>query len=86
MEKHRSELSAKRRRGLGDSFHLPQFAAADAHPSARLEKPSRDDITRCINIWATVYRLRDSDCDETDLQVTPRNWTGRTCPGARHFE
>lgn len=40
---------------------------------------SREQVSRCINIWANVYGLRD-DSRSADLRVPTRPWTGRKLP------
>jgi hypothetical protein len=79
MEKHHSESSAKRLRGIGDAFHNTHLTPSA--PRMAADKPSRDEIARCINIWATVYRLRDDPAD-SGLCMPPRRWTDKTAPVA----
>jgi hypothetical protein len=48
-------------------------------------KPSREDVSRCIGIWAQIYRLRDDEADTQDLRMPPRLWIGRD-PEQKNFD
>jgi hypothetical protein len=52
----------------------------------RADKPSRDEIARCISIWAAVYRMRDAGFDSAELYMPSRLWTGRLPPNIERFE
>ncbi|HVL75970.1 MAG TPA: hypothetical protein VM406_08125 [Noviherbaspirillum sp.] len=67
----------------------PPLPRPGAKPGkARLD---RTEISRCINIWASVYRLREPRAGEdelggSELQMPPRTWTGRSIPRADRFK
>jgi hypothetical protein len=46
-------------------------------------KLTRKQVSDCINIWATVYHLRDADTDASQLCMPPTPWTARTRGGTR---
>lgn len=53
------------------------------------DKPSRGAISRCINIWASVYRLRDDSDQQHDMReltMPSRTWAGRRAPDIDRFE
>ena len=97
MEKHHSRSSAKRVPLVNDdSFNLsslvigsgvapPGIGNADK-PKAKAEKPSREDISRCINIWASVYLGEERQSDPGDLQLPSRPWMGRSPNSLKPFE
>jgi hypothetical protein len=39
--------------------------------------PSREEVSRCINIWANVYGLRDEAQAGSGLRLPSRPWIGR---------
>lgn len=84
MEKHQQVCSP--------ANPMPAVRMSDSRPDGRKkskDKPSRDEIALCINIWATVYRLRDTEAAELDaarLSMPSRTWTGRRAPSAERFE
>jgi hypothetical protein len=44
-------------------------------------KLTRKQVSDCINIWATVYHLRDADTEASQLCLPPAPWTGRDPSG-----
>ncbi|HEY0845939.1 MAG TPA: hypothetical protein VGE12_11270 [Noviherbaspirillum sp.] len=55
----------------------------------RQDKPSREDISRCINIWASVYLGRNAQTtppDAGDLRLPARPWMGRNPNSLKRFE
>lgn len=101
MEKHHSRSSAKRVLPVDvDSFDLPSLGigsgAPPGIPTSGLEpsgkhppdgdKLSREDISRCINIWASVYLKRDTPTDPGDLRLPARPWLGRNPNSLKRFE
>ena len=92
MEKSHSRSSTKSLRHAvgGDSFPiedlvLPRRANAQAKDKPAPDKLSREDISRCINIWASLYLKTDDQADKRDLCLPSRPWLGRT-PGVKRFE
>lgn len=84
MEKQTSRSPAKAVPVLyGFNYARPGSGAPAKH---RRAKPTRAEISRCINIWAAVYRLRDVDFDAVDLQIPSRTWAGRLPPSIERFE
>jgi hypothetical protein len=51
----------------------PDPTVKPAHDGAQL---SREDISRCISIWARVYRLSDEETEMQDLCMSSRLWVG----------
>lgn len=84
MEKHQQASSPAK--------PVPAVRMPGSRPDSRKksrDKPSRDEIALCINIWASVYRLRDSEAAEFDaarLSMPSRTWTGRRAPAIERFE
>ncbi|OWW19695.1 hypothetical protein AYR66_09470 [Noviherbaspirillum denitrificans] len=58
--------------------------------SAKREQPqdklSREDISRCINIWASMYLTPDEAIDSRDLCLPSHPWAGRDPSGMKRFE
>ena len=50
------------------------------------DKPSREDISRCINIWASMYLDSDESIDKRDLCLPSRPWLGRNPSSLKRFE
>lgn len=82
MEKQQSRPSATRLPQLNDIYRIPAYHSAK-NDGAR-DKPSRDEISRCINIWAAVYRLRDADLAELCMSRTI--WGGRDPSYTERFD
>ena len=62
----------------------PHSTAAKAEQ--REDKLSREDISRCINIWASMYLTPDESTEAHDLTVPSRPWLGRNPSGLKRFE
>lgn len=97
MEKHHSRTSAKRVPPVvDDSFSLPPLgvgsdnappvAATSDKKESTVNKPSREDVSRCINIWASVYLGRNTPADAGDLRLPSRPWLGRSPNSMKRFE
>lgn len=97
MEKHHSRSSAKRViPGNDDPFDLSSLMLGKGIPGSSdrpapkpdpmPDKPSREDISRCITIWASLYLDRDSKTDPGDLRLPSRPWMGRNPNGVKRFE
>ena len=75
----------------GESFPvedlvLPRQVNPQAKRKSAPDKLSREDISRCINIWASLYLTADDQAaDKRDLCLPSRPWMGRT-PGFKRFE
>lgn len=66
-----------------------RMSTRPAVPQNSRDKPSRDEIALCINIWATVYRVRDTEAAEfsaAKLSMPSRNWAGRRARQIERFE
>lgn len=46
---------------------------------------TRADVSRCINIWAKMYRLSD-DSQASDLCMPSRTWIGRSPDKLKRFD
>lgn len=95
MEKHHSRSSAKRVLPVDvESFDLSSLGIGSgvAPPGATVsgfaapDKLSREDISRCINIWASVYLERDTPTDAGELLMPLRPWLGRNPNSLKRFE
>lgn len=91
MEKQSSPSPAAKR-PAADVFNDVLLRMSPPQARQRADKPSRDAISRCINIWAAVYRLRDADSepapatDTRELSMPSRTWAGRRAPQIDRFE
>jgi hypothetical protein len=85
MEKRESEaLSPSLSRS--DGRHVKASARAAENS---LVKPTREDVSRCIGIWAREYRLQDEPeetTDTRDLLLPSRPWIGRSTSSLKRFE
>ncbi len=102
MEKHHSRSSAKRvlpvdvesfdlsSLGIGSGVAPPGATVSGlAAPDKKIggtDKLSREDISRCINIWASVYLDRDTPTAAEDLIMPSRPWLGRNPGSLKRFE
>lgn len=53
------------------------------------DKPNeitREDVSRCINIWAKMYKLSDDESQASDLCMPPRTWIGRSPDKLKRFD
>lgn len=91
MEKQSSPSPAAKR-PAPEVFNDVMLRMSPPRARQRTDKPSRDAISRCISIWATVYRLRDADAAATsatgthELSMPSRSWAGRRVPKMDRFE
>jgi len=75
MEKYQSQISAKssRKATNDDPFRMmPMTMGKQAKTSV---KPDRQDVSRCIHIWAKFYRMDESSFEPRELCVPPGPWT-----------
>ncbi len=91
MEKSHSRLSTKRTPLVGDEpFNVNVVVRPRRTSSAKREKtpdkPSREDISRCINIWASMYLSDDETVDNRELTLPSRPWLGRNPSSLKRFE
>lgn len=92
MEKHPSRSLAKRVSQANDeSFNLSSLvigrhAKGPDKPERVPDKPSREDVSRCINIWASMYLLGNEQSDAADLSLPSRPWMGRSPNSIKRFE
>lgn len=56
------------------------------HPGEANRKPSREEISRCIGIWAKAYHLSDEETDGQELCIPSRTWTGRKSDNFQRFD
>jgi len=89
MEKSHSRPLGKRvLPGSKDTFNLnvvvrPRSAAPKREQPQ--DKLSREDISRCINIWASMY-LAPDESGERDLSMPSRPWLGRDPSSLKRFD
>ncbi|HYD62794.1 MAG TPA: hypothetical protein VEC35_20740 [Noviherbaspirillum sp.] len=97
MEKSHSRPLTKRSVPVGDeSFNINvvvrQRRTSSASSTSSVEreklpdKPSREDISRCINIWASMYLADDEILDKRELTQPSRPWLGRNPSSLKRFE
>lgn len=85
MQKFVSRSSPLKAIPVGDiSSSTP--ALFDTDKSNRPEKLTREDVSRCINIWAKMYRLNDDDTSAAELCMPARTWLGRSPDRLKRFE
>jgi len=89
MEKSHSRPLNKRVPPVSkDSFNL-NVVVRQRGTSAKREPPeeklSREDISRCINIWASMYLRPDDAAESGELCLPSRPWVGRN-PSTKRFE
>jgi hypothetical protein len=65
--------------------HLNQLFESVAS-RAQPNEITREDVSRCINIWAKMYRLSDEDSQPSDLCMPPRTWIGRSADKLKRFD
>ena len=53
---------------------------------AKQQKLSREEISRCISIWAHLYRQCDEKSDPRDLYLPSRPWMGRDPTSLKRFD
>lgn len=78
---------------IGQHLHTSDAVASDAADTAAMskkkrtaDKPSREDVSRCINIWASMYLGHDNQSDAGDLILPSRPWMGRSANSLKRFE
>ena len=94
MEKSHSRPLTKRSAPVSDEpFNLNvvvrQRRTSPASPAKQEkahDKPSREDISRCINIWASMYLADDEIVDKRELTLPSRPWLGRNPSSLKRFE
>lgn len=74
MEKHPSPRpsSKKTQSANDDSFSISSLKIG--RPSPAPDKPSREDVSLCINIWATLYATDDDHGEPGELQLPSLPW------------
>ncbi|HZW23569.1 hypothetical protein [Noviherbaspirillum sp.] len=89
MEKSHSRPLSKRVPPVSkDQFNLnvvvrPRSAAKREQ---REDKLTREDISRAINIWASMYLASDESIEARDLCLPSRPWLGRNPSSVKRFE
>lgn len=71
-----------------DAFNLNVVVRRRGNTTKReapQDKLSREDISRCINIWASMYLDADDATESGDLCLPSRPWLGRN-PSMKRFE
>lgn len=96
MEKSQTRSLVKRVPPINeDTYSIPpvvigRSADVPARPDRIPDKPSRKDISRCINIWASLYLAPDASSEAKtqghDLCLPSRPWIGRSPGSVKRFE
>lgn len=86
MEKSQSRPTGRKMPpGKESSYSIPRLPIQGRQ--AKPDKPSREEVSRAINIWATVYRLKDDAAsDPKDLCLPSRPWMGRSSNSLKPFD
>jgi hypothetical protein len=85
MEKHSSRSLAKKTRPVNDdSYDISSLKIG--RRTEVPEKPSREDVSLCINIWARLYRLDSGTSDRSKLHLPSRPWTGRSRSNLKRYD
>lgn len=96
MEKSQTRSLAKRVPLINDEPYnispmiIGRSADVPGRPDRIPDKPSRKDISRCINIWASLYLASDNasvdKLSARDLCLPSRPWIGRNPGSLKRFE
>jgi hypothetical protein len=94
MEKSHSRPLTKRAAPVGDEpFNINvvvrqrRTSSTSSDKREKLpDKPSREDISRCINIWASMYLADDEIVGKRELSLPSRPWLGRNPSSLKRFE
>lgn len=90
MEKSPSRPLTKRVPLPGEEPFKLNVVVRRRSPTAKRDqvpgKPSRKDISRCINIWASMYLVKDKSGDERNLCLPGRPWLGKNPSRPKRFE
>lgn len=85
MEKHYSRSSAKNTPPVNDdSYDISSLKIG--RRSDPPQKPSREDISLCINIWARLYRLDGGTTDASKLHLPSRPWMQRSADTPKRYD
>jgi hypothetical protein len=84
MEKRQSRSLTKPIPPVSDARYTSPIKLGKTSP--KQEKLSREDISRCISIWAHVYRQTEDKSDPRDLFLPSRPWMGRDPNSIKRFE
>jgi hypothetical protein len=76
MEKHHSQSSAKKRVSINNASYDTPSAMRIGKGSEAPRKISRQDVSKCISIWAKLYRLDDEEADKSEPDMPSRPWMG----------
>ena len=76
MHKHQSSSPAKPIPPVNDdAYPLNSFFIGRRAESP--SKPSRKEVSKCISIWAEIYRLRDDGSEARELCRRSQPWLTR---------
>lgn len=84
MEKRQSRSLTKPIPRVSDAPYVSPIKLAKA--PAKQQKLSREEISRCISIWAQVYGQGTDKSDPRDLYLPSRPWMGRDPNSLKRFE
>lgn len=85
MEKHHSRSLTKKAQPVNDDSYDISSMKIGRRTTAS-EKPSREDVSFCINIWARLYRLDGDAVGQGKLHLPPRRWDKRSTNGQKRFD
>jgi len=90
MEKSHSRSSTKHAPQRDDPFPINLAVKRSGNSQAKRnpvpDKPSREDISRCINIWASMYLTDHEETGKRNLALPSRPWLGRNPSSLKPFE
>lgn len=84
MEKRQSRSVARTTPPVGEPGYTSPIKFVQ--PASKPAKLSREDISRCINIWAHLYRQCDAASRPEDMYLPSRPWIGRDPNSVKRFE
>jgi hypothetical protein len=86
MEKSQSRSSVRKMPPMKEDLYNISRLVMDSRPP-KPDKPSREEVSRAISIWANVYHLKDENVsDSTDLCLPSRPWMGRSPNSLKRFD
>ncbi|RZI43138.1 hypothetical protein EGT07_09830 [Herbaspirillum sp. HC18] len=74
----------------GKPYNVDLVVRRNSNVSAKRDpvpgKLSREDISRCINIWARMYLTPEERMNTRELCLPSRPWLGRNPSSVKRFE
>jgi hypothetical protein len=71
MERHHTGSAGKTQPAINIRRATSSLIEKRSNTTGKL---TRQQVSDCINIWATVYHLRDADTESSQLCMPPTPW------------